>query len=238
MNTKYHVLYALRNAVVKTFPFPHFYVKEVFPAGVYNDLLKYVDKLEDYKTLMDQYPARSFGPEGIPPGLEFMAEDEFMHEVMMIFLPWYKKRFGDKNTKVSTDLRLVRDKIGYQIGPHTDAPWKLVSLLFYLPQLWCYHDAGTGIYIPNDRRFKCVGGPHYDFDGFHEAWRAPYVPNSCFGFWKTANSFHGVEPITRDFRRDVMLYNIYDTEKIPNRGMIPGESSVETGHVDVRSEGS
>lgn len=227
MNTKEHVIYALRNAVIKSYPFPHFFVRDVFPESFYNDLLKHVDKITDYKPMGGNYPERSFGPDSVIPGLEFMVEDSFMQEVMMIFYPWYKKRYGEKNCSVSTDLRLVRDSKGYQIGPHTDAAWKLVSLLFYLPELWAYRECGTGIYIPSSKGFRCAGGPHYDFDGFHECYRAPFEPNSCFGFWKTDNSFHGVEPITKDFRRNVLLYNVYDTEKIPKHDIVTGESSTE-----------
>jgi hypothetical protein len=35
------------------------------------------------------------------------------------------------------------------------------------------------------------------------------VPNTLFAFMKTANSFHGVEPIREaGIRRDLMLYDI------------------------------
>lgn len=218
MNVKEHVIYALRNARINTYPFPHFFAREVFPEEFYwREIIGNLKGSEEYKTMGGNYSARFFGPTEIPKGLEFMAEDDFMHEVMMIFYPWYKKRYGEKSCKVSTDLRLIRDEKGYQIGPHTDAAWKLVSLLFYLPQTYSNRECGTSIYLPNAKGFRCAGGPHYDFEGFREAYRAPYEPNTCFGFWKTDNSFHGVEPITKDFNRDVLLFNLYDNDKIPKK---------------------
>jgi hypothetical protein len=39
---------------------------------------------------------------------------------------------------------------------------------------------------------------------------APYLPNSLFGFVRTDNAFHGVEPvIDLDARRDLLLYNLF-----------------------------
>jgi len=237
MNVKEHVIYALRNAVIRQYPFPHFFATNVFPQEFYYDLIKQIEKNTDYTAMGGNYPDRSFGPKGAPDGLEFMIENDFMHEVMMIFYPWYKKRYGDKNCQVSTDMRLIRDKAGYQIGPHTDAAWKLVSLLFYLPGTWAYRECGTSIYLPSSKGFRCAGGPHYDFDGFNECYRAPFEPNTCFGFWKTYNSFHGVEPIKKNFNRDVLLYNVYDNDKIPKHDMISGETSPEeSNHVNVRPE--
>jgi hypothetical protein len=37
----------------------------------------------------------------------------------------------------------------------------------------------------------------------------PYLPNSLFGFLKTQNSFHGVEPVKEvDVQRNLLLYDI------------------------------
>jgi hypothetical protein len=38
----------------------------------------------------------------------------------------------------------------------------------------------------------------------------PFAPNSLFAFFKTDNSFHGVEPVLdADTRRWLLLYDIY-----------------------------
>lgn len=238
MSVKSHVLYALRNADVRGYPFPHFFARNVFPEDFYWKMLKNLSPDEEYTQMGGYYPNRFFGPKDIPEGCAFMVSNEFMNEVMMIFYPWFKKLYGDKKISISMDLRTVRDKKGYAIGPHTDAAWKLVSMLFYLPQTYGHKDCGTSIFVPKIRGFKCLGGPHYDFDGFDEAWRAPYEPNTCFGFWKTESSFHGVYPVEDDFSRDVLLLNLYNDDLIPAKhDSISGESLPEEKyHGNVRPE--
>lgn len=238
MHTGNHVIYKLRNAEVLAYPFPHFYARNVFPEDFYWKMVRNLPPSEQYSEMGGSYPNRSFGPKDVPDGCEFMVEEYFLNQVAMIFLPWYRKRYGDKNIKIASDLRLVRDQKGYQIGPHTDAPWKMVSLLFYLPQNYGYRDHGTSIYTPKIRGFTCKGGPHYDHDGFNQVWTAPYEPNTCFGFWKTDNSFHGVEPVEDSFNRDVLLFNLYDESLIPQKAVKLGESTPEeTSHGDARPEG-
>lgn len=229
-NIREHVVYALRNAEIRSYPFPHFYVKNVFPDDFYWKMVKSLAGDSEYTPMGGSYPNRFFGPRDIPEGCEFMTDPHFMNEVMMIFYPWFKKRYGDEKIRVSADLRLIRDKRGYQIGPHTDAAWKLVSLLFYLPQTVSYSDSGTTIFVPKIPAFRCPGGPHYDFDGFNAAWTAPYAPNSCMGFWKTDNSFHGVFPVEKTFNRDVLLYNLYDEAKIPVK--LEKDPTEEANHGD------
>lgn len=211
-----HVLYALRNATIKQWPFPHFFAENVFPIDFYYEVLHILAHKDDYAGKGDHYNGRTFGEADSIPELAFMKGERFLHEVGMIFYPWMKHRFQGRTPEecsVFNDLRLVRDGKGYQIGPHTDATWKIVSLLFYLPPEqweWTAPDVGTSIYMPKDPDFRCAGGPHHPFEPFDRIYTAPYQRNSCFGFFKTDNSFHGVEPVEYDMRRDVLLYNIYD----------------------------
>lgn len=217
MNVEEFTIYKLRNAVVKTYPFPHFFVDKVFPDDFYEELLNSLEDDEHYTRYSDQYPERYFGPKEIPKGCEFMATERFMKEVLSIFSHWLRKSYPTGELDISSDMRLIRDHTGYRIGPHTDAPWKLVSLLFYLPSNDFWAKNGTSIYVPKNPGFRCAGGPHYEYEDFKQVYTAPYIPNSCFGFWKTLQSFHGVEPITDPFFRNVLLYNLYDSRKIPKQ---------------------
>jgi hypothetical protein len=207
MNTEAHMLYSLRNAPVKPWPFPHFYAENVFPPDFYQDLLKFVRAKSDYSA--SEYGNRQFAVDSTIPGLEFLESPDFLKNILSIFAPQVQETFGTNAIKVSREVRLIRDCQNYKIGPHTDAAWKLVSLLFYLPDTFAYRDYGTSIFVPRDRTFVCEGGPHYRFDPFDKVYTAPYLPNTCFGFWKTNHSFHGVEPIPIQFDRDVLLFNIY-----------------------------
>ena len=205
-----HVIYKLRNAPVSRYPFPHFYAENVFPDDFYWNLLKNLPEDEKYSgdSGTGIYNNRRFA---VLDALEFdeFKSNHFASSLLSIFPQDFHTRFPDGKAKFSTEWRLVRDEKGYQIGPHTDAKWKVLSLLFYLPVDNSYPDAGTSIFVPEDHKFECAGGPHYNKQGFLKAWTAPYKPNSCFGFWKTSNSWHGVDEIGYKMRRDVLLYNIF-----------------------------
>ena len=103
----------------------------------------------------------------------------------------------------------VRDLTNYSIGPHTDAPHRLITMLFYCPEDDSRQHLGTSIYWPNDNDFRCRGGPHYPFNRFRKITTMPYKRNSLFAFFKDERSFHGVEPIPdAQCERDLMLYDV------------------------------
>lgn len=214
MNTLFHIeghlLYALRNATVKKWPFPHFYVENCFPDDFYRSLTEKLAEKDDFKGVEGRYSGRTFARAEDISELDFMNTQEFMQQVAKVFHPYMKAHFGDTEAKIFHDLRLIRDGKNYSIGPHTDANWKLVSLLFYLPATDEHSYAGTSIYLPKDRSLTCPGGPHHQFKDFDLIATAPYKPNTCFGFFKTAQSFHGVEQLPEAFKRDLLLYNLYD----------------------------
>jgi hypothetical protein len=104
---------------------------------------------------------------------------------------------------------VVQDRTNYVLGPHTDSPLKVVSFLFYLPADAALPHLGTSMYVPKDPSFTCPGGPHHAFENFDRLLTIPYVPNTLFGFMKTPNAFHGVEPITdENVERALLLYDI------------------------------
>jgi hypothetical protein len=206
INPVEHVAYRLRNATVNRYPFPHFYVEEVFPWEFYYSLL---DNLpQDYKPL-GSFKSRTY-TDTLPEMMEGFKSSYFANAVLAIFGKEFWERFPNAGRpKLSTEWRFIRDSEDYQIGPHTDAERKVVSLLFYLPMGMDNTDVGTGIFVPQDHAQTCAGGPHYGFEGFDEVWRAPFVPNSVLGFWKNENSWHGVRKIHREIERNVLLFNIY-----------------------------
>lgn len=207
-----HVLYALRNAAIQRWPFPHFYAENVFPADFYAEMLAQLDTNSTYESNESKYHGRKFGNANSLGMLEWMNDPEFMQHIAMTFADQMKQRYQGRKCGIYHDLRLVRDQKGYYIGPHTDAPWKLVSLLFYLPYTDMHAEHGTSLYVPKNSKMRCPGGPHHGFEGFQRVATMPFRANTCFGFFKTDNSFHGVETINDRFRRDVLLYNLYDQE--------------------------
>lgn len=205
-----HVLYKLRNAKLNLYPFPHFFAEKVFPDDFYAALLDSLPDEEDYAPLKGGYESRKATEAKVPLAEQFNTPF-FGQSILLCFEKQFFERFPNcDRAHFRQELRFIRDSEGYKIGPHTDAPQKVVSLLFYLPRDAADADCGTGIYIPEDRLGICPGGPHHKFEGFKEMYRAPFVPNSCFGFWKTNNSWHAVEKISRKIERNVLLFNIYE----------------------------
>jgi hypothetical protein len=189
-----HMAYQVCNAPVYTVPFPHIYVPNVFPPDFYNELRDHLPPDGDYSTGASNYNGRRFAD----PDSDLFSpfRDPFWTQIAMYpFQKHLSKRFPD-GFNTYTDLRLVRDTRNYAIGPHTDAPWKVLS----------------SIYLPNDGDFRCPGGPHHKFENFTRIHTAPFLPNSLFAFFKTDFSFHGVEPIPVQCQRDVLLWNLYDSD--------------------------
>lgn len=205
-----HLAYKIANAVVNPFPMPHIYVENVFPQWFYNQLVHALPIAADYKGVDGKYKGRIFH-DGDLPILEPLRSRNWTDIAAFPFKSHIAKKWG-ASLKAGTDLRLVLDGENYSIGPHTDAQFKVLSFLFYLPNITTTEDLGTSIYLPKDQNFRCEGGPHYPHEGFVEIYRAPFRQNSLLAFFKTDFSFHGVEPITIPCRRDVLLWNLYGSK--------------------------
>ncbi|MDP6953956.1 MAG: hypothetical protein QGF53_14475, partial [Alphaproteobacteria bacterium] len=123
--------------------------------------------------------------------------------------------------KFYPEAMVVRDRSNYAIGAHTDAPHRLVTMLFYCPRNSGQEHLGTSLYVPIERGFTSEGGPHYDFDKFVNVATMPYQPNSLFCFLNTNVGFHGVETITdENVIRDLLLYVLrIDSPKVPYVGV-------------------
>jgi hypothetical protein len=215
-----------------THPFPHFYIRPIFPEEWYRQLIKKLPEQKNYVRLdetgtvakgdykerfvcslaeleekEDEEKAGSFWAELA----EWLMSERFSTLLIEKFRPHIIQRFGNNiGLKPEIDARLVRDFSNYAISPHTDAPRKLVSLLFYLPKDEQTKHLGTSIYAPLDPNFRCPGIGHHPFGNFKKVITMNYLPNSLFAFFKTDNAFHGVEPIQdQNIERNSLLYNIY-----------------------------
>jgi hypothetical protein len=240
-----HVFYRIANAPVLTYPFPHFYLESVFPDDYYRQLLDALPPLAAYTPLAatgtvlpGSYPERfslhpgQYGSADPPPPqsafwlelMRWVGSHEFSNLLVQKFGSTITARFGAGNEfRVSQDARLMRDLTNYALGPHTDTPRKLVSLLFYLPRDEKLRHLGTSIFEPVDPDFTCDGTQHHDFAGFRMVYTAPFRPNSLFAFCKTDKAFHGVLPVgDANIERDVLQYNIYLDEILTSKPPPPG----------------
>jgi hypothetical protein len=224
------VAYKFANAPLLDFPYPHFYVPDVFPADYYARLQANIPDPSLMTPIGEARPVKGYNerfvldiakPEGqalLPPHQrEFWQEfsswlcsDRFLSIVIAKFRPLIEHRFGKTPPPLYSDALLVEDITKYALGPHTDAQKKVITMLFYLPKDESQSHLGTSIYVPKNPRVRCKGGPHYPFEHFLRMQTMPFLPNALFGFFKTDNSFHGVEPVTDpDTKRWLLLYDIY-----------------------------
>jgi hypothetical protein len=225
-----HLSYRVANAAIQTYPFPHFFVEGVFPADFYERLQAALPDPEAMRPIADVRPVKGYKERFVleldgdklaelPAGKQQFWRDlhgwlvggQFANVVLNKFAPYLDRRFKDVPSPHFVDeALLVQDTTNYSLGPHSDAIRKVITLLFYLPRDRSQSHLGTSIYVPRDRAFRCQGGPHYPHDRFDRVWTMPFVPNALFAFFKTDNSFHGVEPVEdADTRRWLLLYDIF-----------------------------
>ena len=210
-------------------PYPHVYVREVFPRDFYGDLQRHLPPADLLMPLQQArgvrgYPQRfvlELSPKrlaAVPePYREFwsalagwMLGGAFAQRVLDKFRAFIDTRFKGEQPEFGDEAMLVNDHTHYSLGPHTDKKSKVVSVLFYLPGDDRLEKHGTSLYVPRKPAdFTCPGGPHYRFDGFRRVATMPFLPNTMFAFVKTDNSFHGVEPIAdADVSRYLLLYDL------------------------------
>ena len=103
----------------------------------------------------------------------------------------------------------MRDFTNFSLPPHADAEWKVAVFIFYLPPNADHIHLGTSLYVPNNPKFRCKGGPHHPRERFTKVITMEYKPNTMLGFFKTSSSFHGVEAVTEtNVQRDLIQHSI------------------------------
>ena len=236
----------LNAAPVDRVPFPHCVVDSVFPDDFYQELLEQWPEDSAFVRLVDtKRVGKTYSPQRLVIQLgdaawKRMNDDQapFWRDEVYAWLKGARfsaalaRKFADitaprlesVNGRMGPDALLVSDRGGYELGPHTDAPHRLVSALFYLAlDEWTFAESiGTTLFVPRDPAFISADGPAYGFDAFRPAKRIAFLPNRLFVFPKTDRSFHGVEPIRIEgIDRRVLMFDI----RIPVRAPAPAAAS-------------
>lgn len=232
----HHVLERVADTRVETSPFPHIVVDDVFPADYYREVLAHFPPASQMQTIAETGRVIGEGAYNERSILRFSDEDfgrmspdqrRFWNEFaawmysdsfINAFIETFQAALSDRLDRIiaaepqlltRNDALLVHDATNYAIGPHTDSPHRLISLLFYLPDDQRLKEFGTSLYRPLKRDMVCWGGNHYDFRGFERVKTIPFLPNRLVAFPKTAQCFHGVEKIERDgVHRRLLINNI------------------------------
>jgi hypothetical protein len=231
-----HLTNAIGAAPVINDPFTHIYVRDVFPDDFYAEMLANMPEPEKYQALADvghvsdDYNRSRLIFSGqpkdlglLPPELaEFwdklfatLQHTQFINFIHQKFSDTINGRFANPETAlegehlIGAESFLIRDNAGYDLGPHTDSPAKIVPSLFYLASDEDHAYLGTSFYSPIQEGFTCPGGPYYPFDQFKRTTTAPYLPNTMLAFAKTSDAFHGVENVGNpDDHRDILFFDL------------------------------
>jgi len=214
-----YIVDKIKNATIYDYPFLHLIVDDIFPTDFYNLLLE--NKLSD----LDLYNLKDINRVGtgysdsrkvlnLEPEMPQLKNNykEF-YENFAKYMHYHFQSLIMKKFKLSLrgtkgDLLYTRDTKNYSLGPHTDKTSKLLTCLIYLPMDDKHSFIGTSVYTPKITNFKCKGGPHYKSSNFDLVKTINYIPNRMFCFLKTDNSFHGVEPVTVEVERNLLIFDI------------------------------
>jgi len=218
------------DAKVETWPFQHFYMMNVFPDDIYEQIIANLPAKASYLPFNAKRWKNGQGEstrdrlcltegelgridnsrrpfwEGITEALE---ADKFRRAV-------YAKLAGDIAIRLGCpqptvieqpafpNVMLIRDYQDYRIKPHPDGQPRVVTMQFYLPAKDGQDDLGTSLYIRQPLTHRIIGRK------FKEIKRFPFKPNSAYAFavndCAARQSYHGRELITASqTTRDTIL---------------------------------
>jgi len=190
-----HLSYKIANAPINNFPYPHCYIPEVFPPDFYADMQRHLPDPQAMIPIAEARGAKGYKErfvlelnEGRLSALP-EAEKNFWGDLAAWMLSGrlqeiMLQKFGPFMTRGAdafdfyADTMLIQDITDYKIGPHCDAPGKVITMLFYLPTDNSQAHLGTSIYVPKDPGFRCQIGTHHPPDLFNRVVTMPFLPNS------------------------------------------------------------
>lgn len=227
-----HVLSRIAAAPIRRDPFAHCVIDDVFPAEFYESIIarwpeetSWRPLAESGRVARESYAERLVilmtqdGFARLDPArrlfwqqevADWMMGERFRAALLNKFTGELRGTpFGAPVERTIGDGLIVSDRTNYEIGPHTDAPHRVISLLFYLPEDATFRRFGTSFYAPNDPKVRCEGGPHYEFSGFRRCATVEFLPNRLVVFPKSDRCFHGVERVDlQGIERRLLIFNV------------------------------
>ena len=232
---KKHTIERIRTTPLRTNPFPHLFIEEIFPRDFYAEMQRHRLPDESLRSLVSTGRVnQAYSPERLcympteqPADANAAAsgqfwqtlfatynDEEFLNVWMERFAQHLKKRvddgfvFADNATNPRTEMFLMRDKKNYVLRPHTDVPSKAVSALFYLPPDDRFEMLGTSLYRPKGNG-PVAFGAHLEREDFDLIGTIPFRANAMLGFPNLPGSLHGVEQVDGSNKvRDILLYDV------------------------------
>lgn len=123
--------------------------------------------------------------------------------------------------KYSAEATIYRDKGGYELEVHTDSPQRLLTAIWYLPDVEIGGDQGmsqygTSLYTAKNPKFKDSKGVRLDFSKFEKVRTLPFEPGYAFSFLRSDQSFHAVEAFDlKSTSRDTVGIHVRKCKQFP-----------------------
>lgn len=218
-----HVIKKIKGASVISLPYEHIVIDNIFPENLYKQLTEnyipdnILNSLKNYKRVGDGY-SDSRHILKLQSNMPYMEEklrnvwQNFAKYISYHFIHLILQKFNISEHDLFSDILYVKDKQSYSLGPHTDKVAKILTCLFYIPITDSNKNHGTSMYVPLDENFRCAGGPHHDFNKFKLHKTIEFIPNRLFCFKKSDVSFHGVEPVTENIERNLIIFDLQKTK--------------------------
>ncbi len=198
-----HFVKAWDSAPLRTDPYNHFIVKDIFTPSLVSDLVEIPAQEHDLAyalgTREEFNPTRQY----VTP--DTISQFEAARRISDIFLSPIVISALEKKGVISLKDSLLRieyaiDKDKFWLTPHTDLGVKLFTFLIYLSEGEDAYAWGTDIY--------------YDADNHHST--VPYESNTGLSFFPSNKTWHGFEPRPLKEIRKTLIVN-YVTQEWRNR---------------------
>lgn len=214
-----HIASRIVSASIDIEPTHNFYIEDILPQGLYQEMLRRLPGDEAYdfinhpdaklpdgritRKLLDlsDETIHRFNPQDQAfwqSIKNIFASEALMNAIITKFHPALMERFGGKIPEQVIVPIFYRDFPGYFISEHTDAPYKLATMMIYLPADNSQLHLGTSFHQKEGEQF-------------HLLKTHRFAPNSGFGFVRTDKSYHSVKQLgAHESVRNTLALIIYE----------------------------
>jgi hypothetical protein len=227
-------------ARIEPVPAPYIFIENVFPDDLYANILRQFDLAAPFfKEKVHVTGERYFGSYSermeigladlrvLSPVAAFWEEifralksEAFFTALLGKFRPGFEARFGKAAAtpalrgRIARTMLLCHHRPGFHVGPHTDAPRKVLSCVINCAERPGLEHLGTVLYLPKQKGLTSDGTEHLNPASFDRVRVIPFRPNSVLIFLRNDVLFHGVEPVTektlQGSNRPNVQYNLWD----------------------------
>ena len=196
----HHVFSRIEKTPTQTDPFPHVYVRDVFPRDFYAHLIQQLPDDDRYQPFPPPLQARlsidlkpdaaaELGPfwqtfeawingqdflDGMVQKFERHLPKMHAHRASLV-----DANNDDGNVSIRSHTILNRDYANFALGPHAGGVTKFIVAIFYLAGDDRFSEFGTSIYRPREPGFVAWESPVYPHDKFELVRISPISPIHC-----------------------------------------------------------